>query len=202
MFKYAALALRQLRGQCQMESSKEDFFFLLFERTTLNIWFWCPFPAGCRLFFLSFITPEAARCGVPLPALLAACLLPAPAPRSQTSCWVIQSTENPCCRSVTGYVRILKVHPLAFKVFQVFKKKLQACWVFLPGPFMYKKVGSLVTLCSALPKGEWPHSFCCVDQWFHIKKKQRAAPLVLLGNFGMNLWSDLDLQQIDRSQAF
>lgn len=156
--------------------AKRTFFFLLFERTTLNIWFWGPFPAGCRLFCLYFITLEAARCGVPLPALLAACLLPAPAPRTQTSCWVFRSTENPCCWSVTGYVRILKVHPLAFKVFQVFKKKLQACWVFLPGPFMYRKVGSLVTLCSALPKGEWPHSFCCVDQWFHIKKKNREQP--------------------------
>lgn len=139
MFKYAALALRQLRGQCQMESSKEDFFFLLFERTTLNIWFWCPFPAGCRLFFLSFITPEAARCGVPLPALLAACSLPAPAPRSQTSCWVIQSTENPCCRSVTGYVRILKVHPLAFKVFQVFKKKITGLLGFSARAFHVQK---------------------------------------------------------------
>jgi len=40
-----------------------------------------------------------------------------------TSCWIIQSTEKPCCQSVTGYARVLKVHPLALKVFQVLEKK-------------------------------------------------------------------------------
>lgn len=54
-------------------------------------------------------------------------------------------------------------------------------------------------LRSALPKGEWLSSFCCIDQWFHIKKKKRQVLLQVLDNLDMK---HLDLEWVDRSQAF
>lgn len=150
MFKYAVLALRQLRRQCwRVRRRTFSFPFSFFPSTVFPLFLFFPFPTPPPFFFPPFFffpsppppfffpsdhgkglilvllflsnagIQEAARCEVAVPDLFAAHLLPASVPCSQTSCWVIQRTENPCCWSITGYVRVLKVHPLAFKVFQV-----------------------------------------------------------------------------------
>lgn len=131
MFKYAVLALRQLRRQCwRVRRRSFSFPFSFFPSTVFPLFLFFPFPTPSPPFFPPFFSPspptpspplfispsdhgkglilvllflsdagiqEAARCEVAVPDLFAAHLLPASAPCSQTSCWVIQRTENPCC---------------------------------------------------------------------------------------------------------